>query len=228
MLSVTLDRPDRGNELSAPMFETLLETLRREAAEPSAKVLMLRGNGAAFCTGRDRAAVDLAGLRAEAARIIALKRALRATPLISVARVHGAAAGFGMGLAMLCDFAVVAEDAPLSFPEMRAGLPPAAIMAYLGQYALPRHAFPLVLFGETFSPAHARDIGLINEVVAPAHLDAAVDALVEKILRVNAMSARACKELFQTMLQGSFDANCRLAVDALAVASSTLLRRPAQ
>jgi methylglutaconyl-CoA hydratase len=228
VLSVTLDRPDHGNELSAPMFATLLETLRREAAEPSAKVMILRGTGPAFCTGRDRTASDLAGLRAEAARLIALKRALRATPLITVARVHGAAAGFGMGLAMLCDFAVVSADAPLSFPEMRIGLPPAAIMAYLGEYALPRHAFPLVLFGETFSAAHARDIGLINEVVAPEELDAAVDALVEKIVRVNAASARSCKELFQTMLQGSFDANCRLAVDALAVASSTLLRRPAQ
>jgi methylglutaconyl-CoA hydratase len=228
VLTVTLDRPEHGNELSAPMFAALLEVLHQQAAAPNATVLVLRGAGPAFCTGRDRSATDLAGLRDEAARIITLKRALRAVPLITVARVHGAAAGFGVGLAMLCDFAIVADDAQLSFPEMRAGLPPAAIMAYLGEYALPRHAFPLVLFGETFSAAHARAIGLVNDVVAPSELDGAVDALVAKILRLNPASARACKELFQTMLHGSFDANCRLAIDALAVASSTLMRRPAQ
>jgi methylglutaconyl-CoA hydratase len=226
VLTVTLDHPARGNEISVTMFEALAELLRREADAPSAKVLVLRGAGEAFCTGRERSAVDLAGLRAEAARIIALKRALRATPLITVARVHGAAAGFGVGLAILCDFAIVAEDAPLQFPEMRMGLPPAAIMAYLGEYVLPRHAFPLVLFGEPFTARYAHQIGLVSEVVPKAELDAAVAALVARIVAIDGASARACKELFQTMQQGSFDANCRLATDALPVASSTLIRRP--
>jgi enoyl-CoA hydratase/carnithine racemase len=223
VLMVTLDHAP-GNEVSGAMFEALHALLAAEAAAPSAKVLVLRGAGDAFCTGRERSATTLAALRAEAERLIALKRALRASPLITIARVHGAAAGFGLGLAILSDFAVVADDAQLSFPEMRKGLPPAAIMAYLGEYALPRHAFPLVLFGETFSAAHARDIGLVNDVVPAAELDAAVEAFVARILRIDAASARSCKELFRTMGEGSFDANCRLATDALAVASATLLR----
>jgi methylglutaconyl-CoA hydratase len=227
VLTVTLDRPP-GNEFSPPMFTALAETLAREAAAPSVKALVLRGTGPAFCTGRDRAATGVGDMRAEAAQLIAVKRALRASPLITVARVHGAAAGFGMGLAIVCDFAIVAEDAPLSFPEMRAGLPPAAILAYLSEYALPRNAFPLVLFGETFTATHARAIGLINDVVPAAHLDRAVDDLVARICAIPPASARACKELFQTMQAGSFDANCRLATDALAVASSTLLRRPGE
>jgi enoyl-CoA hydratase/carnithine racemase len=187
----------------------------------------LRASGPAFCTGRERAASDLTGLRAEAARLIAVKRALRRTPLITVARVHGAAKGFGLGLAILCDFAIVAADAPLAFPEMRAGLPPAAIMAYLGEYALPRHAFPLVLFGEEFTAEHARAIGLINEVAAPDRLDAAVDELVARICALKPDSALACKELFAAMSQGSFDSNCRLAADALTLASATLMRKVA-
>jgi enoyl-CoA hydratase/carnithine racemase len=227
VLTVTLDAPERGNEISVAMFEALAALLAREAAAPSAKVLVLRATGEVFCTGRERSATDLTGMRAEATRLIALKRALRATPLISIARVHGKAAGFGMGLAMLCDFAIAADTAPLQFPEMKMGLPPAAIMAYLGEYALPRHAFPLVLFGDPFTAQHARDIGLISEVVPAAELDAAVDALVTRICAVDAASARACKELFLTMQQGSFDANCRLAADALPIASATLIRRPA-
>ena len=227
VLTVTLDHPERENEISVAMFERLVDLLGREADKPSAKVLVLRGAGAAFCTGRERSATDLAGMQAEAKRIVALKRALRATPLITVARVHGAAAGFGMGLALLCDFAIVAETARLQFPEMKMGLPPAAIMAYLGEFALPRHAFPLVLFGDPFTARHAKDIGLISDVVALAELDATVDALVKRICAIDAASARACKELFQTMQQQSFDANCRLAADALPLASATLIRHAA-
>ena len=226
VVTVTLDHPERGNEVSVGMFEALAEVLRSEAEAPSAKALVLRGAGGTFCTGRERVATDLAGMREEAMRLITLKRALRATPLITVARVHGAATGFGMGLAMLCDFAIVAEDAPLQFPEMRMGLPPAAIMAYLGEYALPRHVFPLVLFGDPFTARHAKEIGLVSDVVAGADLDAAVEALITRIVAIDGASARACKELFQTMLQGSFDANCRLAADALPVASATLIHRP--
>ncbi len=226
VLTITLDGP-RGNEITPSMFETILKTLAEEALNPLAKVLLLRATGEAFCTGRERSAQSLAEMRVEAERLIALKRAFRNTPLITVARVHGAASGFGMGFAILADFAIVAQDAPLAFPEMRAGLPPAAIMAYLGEFALPRDAFPLILFGETFSASHAKAIGLVNDVVPIAELDAAVSALVDRILRIDAASARACKELFRTMLQGSFEANCRLATDALAVASATLLRRSA-
>ena len=58
------------------------------------------------------------------------------------------------------DFVYVAEHASLGFPEMRTGLAPAAIMAYLGEYTLPRFAFPLVLFGDSITPQYALKIGL--------------------------------------------------------------------
>lgn len=226
VLTLTLDHPERGNEITGAMFESVLGTLREEAERPRARVLRLRARGTAFCTGRERAGRDLAGIRAEAARLISLKRALRASPLVSIAEVQGDAFGFGFGLAILCDFAIVAEGAALAFPEMLAGLPPAAIMAYLGEYALPRHAFPLVLFGQPVAPPRALEIGLISQVVTgQAELSAAADELTDRILKLDPQATRACKELFQTMLQGSFDTNCRLAVDALTLASAALAKR---
>jgi len=66
--------------------------------------------------------------------------------LISIAEVQGKA--FGFGLAIVCDFALVAEQASPGFPEMRSGLAPVAILSYLGEYTFPRLAFPLVLIGE--------------------------------------------------------------------------------
>jgi methylglutaconyl-CoA hydratase len=164
-------------------------------------------------------------LRKEASRIIEVKRSLRTSPLISIAEVQGDAFGFGFGLAILCDFVLVAAHARLKFPEMRSGLPPAAIMAYLGEYALPRFTFPLVLFGDPITPQAALQIGLISQVCSADRLAGEADALVERILQLDPTAVRRCKEFFQTAQQNNFAQNCRLAIEALTVSSLTVLAR---
>jgi enoyl-CoA hydratase/carnithine racemase len=225
VLTFTLDNASHGNEIAGAMFDAMLAELRAQAAKPSARVLRVRARGKVFCTGRERAGRTVQDVRHESARLIEFKRALRASPLISVAEVQGDALGFGFGLAILCDFALVAETAALGFPEMRSGLAPAAIMAYLGEYALPRFAFPLVLFGEPIDAQRALQIGLISQVCAAGRLAAEADALVARILHLDAAAARSCKEFFLTAQQNSFAQNCRLAIDALTVGS---LARPAK
>src|SRR5579859_2945127 len=197
------------------MLDVMLAQLRAQASRPTARVLCVRGRGNVFCTGRERAARDAKSMRRESQRILDFKRALRNTPLVSVAEVQGTASGFGFGLAILCDFALVAEHASLAFPEMRAGLPPAAIMAYLGEYALPRSVFPLVLFGDSIDPRRAVEVGLISRVCPQDRLTAETDALVARILQLDASAVRRCKQFFRIAQNNSFDRNCRLAVDAL-------------
>jgi len=225
VLTFTLDNSGHGNEVTGAMFDAMLAELRSEAAKPLARILRIRAKGDVFCTGRERAARTAAGLRREAARILKFKAALRSTPLISIAEVQGNAFGFGFGLAILCDFPLVAEHVSLGFPEMRHGLAPAAIMAYLGEYALPRFAFPLVLFGEPIDPHHAQQIGLISQVLPADRLSADADALVARILQLDPSAVRRCKTFFLSAQQNSFDTNCRLAVDALAKGSLALLAR---
>jgi methylglutaconyl-CoA hydratase len=225
VLNFTLNNSEHENEVTGAMFDAMLAELRREAASPSARVLRLRARGKVFCTGRERAGRDAASIHHESARLIEFKRALRVSPLISVAEVQGDAFGFGFGLAIVCDFVYVAESAALGFPEMRFGLAPAAIMAYLGEYALPRFAFPLVLFGDPIAPQQAKEIGLISHVSPASTLTSDVDALIERILHLDANAARHCKEFFQTAQQNSFDQNCRLATEALTVGSLAVLSR---
>jgi methylglutaconyl-CoA hydratase len=225
VLTFTLDNADHGNQITGVMFDAMLATLQAEASRPGARVLRIRARGKVFCTGRERAGRDVEAIRNEAARIIEVKRSLRNSPLISVAEVQGDAFGFGFGLAILCDFVLVAEHAVLKFPEMRSGLPPSAIMAYLGEYALPRFAFPLVLFGDPIAPQHALQIGLISQVCPAARLASEADALIERILQLDPTATRRCKEFFQTAQQNSFSQNCRLAIDALTVGSMTALAR---
>ncbi|HLJ23092.1 MAG TPA: enoyl-CoA hydratase/isomerase family protein [Candidatus Acidoferrales bacterium] len=225
VLNFTLNDPEHQNEVTGAMFDAMLAELRRETAQPAARVLRLRARGPVFCTGRERAGRDAASIHHESARLIEFKRALRVSPLITVAEVQGDAFGFGFGLAIVCDFVYVAESAALGFPEMHFGLAPAAIMAYLGEYALPRFAFPLVLFGDPIAPQQARQIGLISHVSPASTLAADVDALIERILALDANAARNCKEFFQTAQQNSFSQNCRLATEALTVGSLAVLAR---
>lgn len=225
VLTFTLNNPDRGNEVTGSMFDAMLAELRSESTQSRSRVLRIRARGPVFCTGRERAARDADSVRAEAARIIEFKRILRTCPLITVAEVQGDAFGFGMGLAIVCDFALVSERASLGFPEMRHGLAPAAIMAYLGEYALPRFAFPLVFFGEPFTPRQALEIGLISQVCPPEQLIPEADALVARILQLDPVAARRCKEFFLTAQSHTFAQNCNLALEALTQGTLASLAR---
>ena len=225
VLTFTLNNPDRGNEVTGPMFDAMLAELRSESPTPRARVLRIRARGKVFCTGRERAARDLNSVRAEVSRIIDFKRLLRTSPLISVAEVQGDAFGFGMGLAIVTDFPLVADTASLCFPEMSHGLAPAAIMAYLGEYALPRFAFPLVLFGEPFTPQQAFEIGLISKVVPAANLTSEADALIARILQLDPGAARRCKEFFLNAQSNTVKKNCELAAEALTAGTMAALAR---
>lgn len=225
VLTFTLDNSQHGNEVTGAMFDAMLEELRSESSRPQARVLRIRANGRVFCTGRERAGRDAESIRAESARLIEFKSTLRTSPLISVAEVQGDAFGFGFGLAIVCDFVLVAENASLAFPEMRSGLAPSAIMSYLGEYALPRHIFPLVLLGDAITPHRALHIGLISQVCPREQLAGEANALVERILRLDSAAARQCKEFFVAAQQNWFAQNCQRAVEALTAGSLAVLAK---
>lgn len=224
VLSFTLNRPDLGNEISAAMFDAMSAALRAEALEPTARVLRIRATGAAFCTGRERAGTDAVSIRKEVARLIEMKRLVRNTSLVSIAQVQGDALGFGFGLAMLCDFTLVASTASLAFPEMRKGLPPAAIMAYAGNYALPKALFPMVLFGDAVTPDEALRAGLITRICERDALEAQADELTRRILALDETGARHCKAFFQAAQQSSVEENFRAATDMLTVSALRLMQ----
>ncbi|CAG2129134.1 putative enoyl-CoA hydratase echA6 [compost metagenome] len=225
VLTFVLNRPEAGNEVSAPMFEAMVAALRREVERPTARVLRLRAAGEVFCAGRERAGRDAETLHAEVSRLIELKRLLRSTSLISVAQVQGDALGFGFGIAILCDFTLVSSRASLGFPEMRKGLPPAAIMAYLGNYGRPKQLFPMLLFGDAMTPADALQAGLVTQIAAPARLQAETDALIARVVGIDDAGARQCKAFFQAAQEGSVEQNFRCATELLTATSLRIMQR---
>ena len=136
--------------------------------------------------------------------------------------MQGDAFGFGLGLAILCDLTLVSNSAALAFPEMKKGLPPAAIMAYLGRYALPKQVFPMVLFGDAFAPDTALAAGLVTRVVPAELLQADAEALTERILALDDAGTRQCKAFFQAAQESPIEHNFRCATEALTVAALRL------
>ncbi|MET0897748.1 MAG: enoyl-CoA hydratase/isomerase family protein [Mycobacterium sp.] len=138
-----------------------------------AQVLVLESLGTAFCLGREH----------EHDRPAAVPEALRSTTLMSVAKVHGDAAGFGVGLAALCDYAIAAPTARFSFPGIAISLAPVRTPAWLPQLVGRREAFRLTTTGATISAVEAEALGLLTGVAAVDDLDAQTGAIVETLRR---------------------------------------------
>jgi methylglutaconyl-CoA hydratase len=173
VVAAVLDRGE-GNLLTVEICAALTALLLDPPKD--AHVLRLSARGPAFCLGRERAATAPLALRDETRTLTALNQALVASPLVSVAAVSGDAAGFGVGLAALCDVAIAADTAHLSFPEIEIDLAPAVVLAWLPRVVGRRMAFHLTATGRRVPAAEAVALGLLNAAVPATDLERAVDA----------------------------------------------------
>ena len=134
--TITLNRPDKLNALNQGVADGLLAAVAAIAADPSARAVVLRGEGRSFCVGADLHAVASdtpSARRAWVNRVTELHLALRRLGKPTVARVHGHALGAGCSLMMACDLALAADDAVMGYPEVEHGLVPGVSMIFLQQ-----------------------------------------------------------------------------------------------
>src|SRR6202048_4560704 len=104
---VTLNRPERRNALTIELLNELIAAIKVSSDEPRERVLILRGAGAAFCTGLDlKEAADQRKAHATAEMVAKTLITLSQTHLITIAAVHGAAVAGGAGIMSACDFIV--------------------------------------------------------------------------------------------------------------------------
>ena len=126
---VALARPDKLNALGEDEARDFAAAMKAVARERS-KVVVLEGRGKAFCAGGDLAFIEGNGRRPKAALAPLMRRyygsflAVRSLPQVTVAKIHGAAVGAGLCLALACDLRVTAADAKLGFNFVRLGLNP--------------------------------------------------------------------------------------------------------
>lgn len=199
--TVLINRPETHNAFDDALIVELTAALAAVAADTDSRIVILAGAGKSFSAGADldwmRRMADnsdeenLAGGR----RLASLMRTLYELPKPTIARVHGAAFGGGVGLVAACDIAIAAEEATFCFSETRLGLVPAVISPYVVAAIGSRHARRYFLTAERFGAAEAQRIGLVDRVAARDELDAAVDEAIAALRAGGPASQAAAKRL---------------------------------
>jgi methylglutaconyl-CoA hydratase len=163
---ITLNRPERRNALTLELLTELSAAVNVASQQPEQRVLILRGAGAAFCTGLDlKEAADTTKAHSTAEMVANTLVSIGQTRLITIAVVHGAAVAGGAGIMSACDFVVAAEGTKIGYPEVRRGLVAGLVMTFLRRQVGERNMRQLLFSGELIDAAHAKDIGLVNRVV---------------------------------------------------------------
>jgi methylglutaconyl-CoA hydratase len=164
---VTLNRPERRNALTIELLTELCAAINAASDQPEQRVLILRGAGAAFCTGLDlKEAADQTKAHATAEMVANTLVAISQTRLVTVAAVHGAAVAGGAGIMSACDFVAAAEGTKIGYPEVRRGLVAGLVMTFLRRQVGERNMRELLFSGELIDAGRAKEIGLVNRVVA--------------------------------------------------------------
>ncbi|MXW02720.1 MAG: enoyl-CoA hydratase [Holophagales bacterium] len=219
---ITLTRRRKANALDSATTAALREAVIT-SAEASPRVVVLSGEGV-FCGGADiREMEDLDAVDAE--RFIrGLHRAflaIREHPAPIVAEVRGAALGAGLELLVSCDLSVAADDAIFGMPEPHVGLPSVIEAALLPHVVGLVRARELLFLGDPIDAAEAARIGLVGEVVPAEALKAAVNAKVERLLRLGPEALSLQKRLIGRWLNLPLDQAVETGVSSFRAAYGT-------
>lgn len=243
VLVLSLNRPAQRNAVNARLHHELSRVFTDAQRDVDSDVVVLTGNGAAFCAGGDidwmRLSVDEPEefeKTAREAKDIVYSQLDLEKPLIC--RLNGHATGLGASLALLCDVIIASDEAKIGDPHVSVGLVAgdggALIWPQLVGYA---KAKKYLLTGELMTATEAERIGLITDVVARADLDAAVDALAQRLVAGATKAIRWSKvttnlplrQLFHSYFDAGVAYEClsnRTADHAEAVAAFREKRKP--
>lgn len=197
---LTLNRPDRRNALTIELMSAICQAFDDLASQPEQRIVILRGAGAAFCSGLDlneAAKPELADQNANS--VARLFETITCSPLITIAAAHGAAYAGGAGLLASCDFAIASDDLKLAFPEVRRGLVPALVAVLLKDRVHDGDVKELFLVAEPISAARAQTMGLIHWVVPTEKVLNEAQQLAQSILKGAPDAVRQTKKHLQEL-----------------------------
>jgi len=182
--TLTLNRPDKHNAMSAQMLAELTAAAGQLGADDTVRVVVLTGAGKSFCAGgdlrwmQDQMAADPVARMKEARKLAEMLQALNTMPKPLIGRVQGNAFGGGIGMLSVCDVAIGVTGAKFGLTETRLGLIPATIGPYVVARMGEGKARRVFMSARLFDAQEAQDMDLLARVVLPDELDARVEAEV--------------------------------------------------
>jgi methylglutaconyl-CoA hydratase len=205
--TLRLNRGKDMNSLDANTARSIRDAVERFAADQAVRVMVVAGEGNAFSAGGDFNWVlgwpelDAITRHAYADALMQAVQAIYDFPKPSIARVHGATVGGGIGLMLACDFAVAASTVHFGLTSARNGLLAGIAIPVLIEAVGPRVARQLLMHGGTFDSATALRIGLVDQVVEAEKLDATVAGLAAE-LKLGAPSVQTLVKKLVTQING--------------------------
>lgn len=209
---ITLNRPDRMNAVSHALRERLISALAAANQDERVGAVVLTGAGdRAFCAGQDldeANSVDWRGLVPWLNAQRAMYQAVRDLDKPCVAAINGVATGAGFQIALCSDWRVIAPEARIGQPEVKAGL-----ASIVGSYLMTLHVgmthnIQLSLSGDLITGQRAYEIGLVTELADKEEVLSCALERAHALASLPATAMRLSKQRFRAMTQPHFDEAC--------------------
>ena len=201
VVSLTLNRPEKRNALSARMIDEL--TSFTSSLTPDIRAVVIQGAGELFCAGGDlewmnaQISADRQTRIAEARKLALMLKALNEIPVPLIAKVHGAAYGGGVGLACICDFVISSSNVKFGFTETRLGLIPSTIGPYVVGKMGEAKAREVFMSAKIFSGMDAKRLNIVSEI--SDNLDQSVENHILSYLKTAPKAVGEAKALVRSL-----------------------------
>jgi methylglutaconyl-CoA hydratase len=215
--TITLNRPDKRNAISATMIAELQTAL--DAIEKThARVVILTGAGKAFCAGMDLdmlaaiAQQSPAENQEDSRRMAKMFRRIWSFPRPLISAVNGAALAGGCGIATLCDFTLAVPEARFGYTEVKIGFLPAIVSVFLSRQVGEKRMRDLLLTGRIIEAPEAKEFGLVTDIVPAERLLARAQELASSLIEASPSSLSRAKRLLISAQAASVDHDLERAI----------------
>lgn len=214
ILTITLNRPDRLNAISGPMLSALSSTLQEANTDADIRVVVLTGAGRGFCAGLDLKDQAAGGGVAAGSRGYRIFDLHNSPPIVInrmdkpiICALNGAAAGYGMDLALGCDIRIASEQAKMGAVFAKRGVVPESG----GTWYLPRllgwaKAAEVAFLGDVLDAQRSLELGLVNRVVKHEDLMTETMKMATQIANNAPLAVQSTKRLMRLGQDETFEA----------------------
>lgn len=219
--TLTLNRVDKHNALSAVMLAELTQAAADLGADNAVRVVVLTGAGKSFCAGgdlewmREQMQADAETRGREAAKLAFMLQALNTMPKPMIGALQGNAFGGGVGMAAVCDVAIGVDTLKMGLTETRLGIIPATIGPYVVSRMGEGRARRVFMSGRLFGAAEAVELGLLARAVPADEMAATVEAEVGPYLSCAPGAVAAAKALARRLGPRIDEGTIAITIDAL-------------
>ena len=202
VLTISFNRPEKKNAITAAMYQTMADALRDAETDTAVRAILITGKPEIFTAGNDlEDFMKNAGSLAKSDSVppvYQFMQALNDAGKPVIAAVSGAAVGIGTTLLMHCDLIYLADNAKLSMPFTQLGLCPEFASSLVFQQIVGyQRAAEKLMLGEAFSAQEAFEMGFVNKVLPLADLLPYAEQVAAKLVALPAASIRTTKRLMK-------------------------------